>query len=244
MSRAPVWSDEVYQTGIQKYRTRQIWKMLKAKGVEPLAERDYPILSATVHASPWGAQFYGRTLPGNPDHLYLSLAPVYDSTAAFSAGLVLQGTYARPVHAFLKSCVDSKAPKSSGAQSRHVTTPSSMVGRPRWMRIPGSEMKWPVWKSVSYEVRNRRRCFKTCAIALRRSTVSLTTPGVVTHPQGRDSLSAVPAHLMGEVLLGATLRHRHMPPARLGLAGQEQVAGPLPAGTRSPGVLVSPAPPE
>ena len=112
LSRAPVWSDEVYRQGIRKFRMPHLWKMLRAKGIEPLGERDYPILSATVHASPWGARFYGRTLPGDPDRLHLSLAPVYDPAAAFSAGLVLQGTYPWPVHAFLESCAVSKAPKS------------------------------------------------------------------------------------------------------------------------------------
>ena len=112
LSRAPDWSDEVYRKGIQKFRMPYIWTMLKEKGIEPVAERDYRILSATVHSSPWGAQFYGRTLPGDPDRLYLSLAPVYDATAAFSVALVLQGTYPRPIHAFLESCAVSKAPKS------------------------------------------------------------------------------------------------------------------------------------
>ena len=90
----------------------RIWKMLKARGIEPAAERDYPVLSATVHASPWGARFYGRISPQDPDRLYLSLAPVYDSAAAFSAALVLQGTYPRPIQAFLMSCEAAKAPKS------------------------------------------------------------------------------------------------------------------------------------
>ena len=75
-------------------------------------KRDYSILSATVHASPWGARFYGRTLPGDPDRLYLSLAPVYDPAATFSTGLVLQGTYPRPIEAFLEVCAASEAPKS------------------------------------------------------------------------------------------------------------------------------------
>ena len=112
LSRVPVWSDEVYRQGIRKFRMPQIWKMLKAKDIEPLGERDYSILSATVHASPWGARFYGRSLPGDPDRLHLSLAPIYDAAATFSAGLVLQGTYPRPIHAFLTSCIASKAPKS------------------------------------------------------------------------------------------------------------------------------------
>ena len=112
LSRAPVWSDDVYRKGIQKYRMPHIWKKLKAKGIEPSAELNYPILSATVHASPWGARFYGRTLPGDPDRLYLSLAPDYDAAATFSASLVLQGTYPRPIQAFLMICVASKAPKS------------------------------------------------------------------------------------------------------------------------------------
>ena len=112
LSRAPVWSDEVYRQGIQKYRMRRIWEMLKKKDIEPLGERDYPILSATVHASPWGVRFYGRTLPGDPDRLYLNLASVYDPAAAYSACLVLQGTYPWPIHAFLESCAVSKAPKS------------------------------------------------------------------------------------------------------------------------------------
>ena len=112
LSREPVWSDEVYRRGIQKFRMRQIWKMLKEKGIEPVGERDYPILSATVHASPWGIRFYGRTLSEDPDRLHLSLAPLYDAAAAFSAVLVLQGTYPRPIHAFLESCAAAKAPKS------------------------------------------------------------------------------------------------------------------------------------
>ena len=112
LSREPVWSDEVYRRGIQKFRMRQIWKMLKEKGIEPVGERDYPVLSATVHASPWGIQFYGRTLSQAPDQLHLSLAPFYDPAAAFSAVLVLQGTYPRPIQAFLESCAAAKAPKS------------------------------------------------------------------------------------------------------------------------------------
>ena len=112
LSRAPVWSDDAYRQGIQKFRMREIWRMLRAKDIQPLAERDYSILSATVHASPWGARFYGRTLPEDPDRLYLSLTPAYDAAAAFSTVLVLQGTYPRPVHAFLESCAAAKAPKS------------------------------------------------------------------------------------------------------------------------------------
>ena len=112
LSRAPVWTDEVYRQGIRKFGMQRIWRMLKAKGVEPLGERDYPILSATVHASPWGARFYGRTLPEDPDSLHLSLAPVYDPAATFSAGRVLQGTYPSPIHAFLTVCDATKAPKS------------------------------------------------------------------------------------------------------------------------------------
>ena len=112
LSREPVWSDEVYRRGIQKFRMRQIWGKLKEKGIEPVGERDYPVLSATVHASPWGIQFYGRTLSQAPDQLHLSLAPFYDPAAAFSAVLVLQGTYPRPIQAFLESCAAAKAPKS------------------------------------------------------------------------------------------------------------------------------------
>ena len=37
-----------------------------------------------------------------------------------------------------------------------------------------------------------------------------------------------PTHLMGEVLYGAPLGHRRLPPARQRLTGQEQVARPLP----------------
>ena len=112
LSRAPVWSDEVYKQGIRKFRSPTIWKKLEEKGIEPLGRRDYSVLSATVHASPWGARFYGRTLPGDPDHLHLSLVPMYDAAATFTAGLVLQGTYPRPIHAFLLCCAAAKAPKS------------------------------------------------------------------------------------------------------------------------------------
>ena len=67
LSREPVWSDEVYRQGIQKFRMRQIWKKVGDRGIEPVGERDYPFLSATVHASPWGIQFYGRTLSEDPN---------------------------------------------------------------------------------------------------------------------------------------------------------------------------------
>ncbi len=112
LSREPVWSDEVYRRGIQKFRIRHIWNMLRNKDIEPVGERDYPFLSATVHASPWGIRFYGRTLPQDPDRIHLSMAPLYDAAAAFSAVLVLQGTYPRPIQAFLESCASAKAPKS------------------------------------------------------------------------------------------------------------------------------------
>ena len=36
-----------------------------------------------------------------------------------------------------------------------------------------------------------------------------------------------PAHLMGEVFHGATLRHCHVPPARQWLTSHEQVPGPV-----------------
>ncbi len=112
LSRAPDWSDQVYRQGIQKFRMPHIWKKLKAKGIEPLGARDYAILSATVHASPWGARFYGRTLPGDSNRLHFSLAPVYDPAATFSVGLVLQGTYPRPIHAFLAACSAAKVSTS------------------------------------------------------------------------------------------------------------------------------------
>ena len=113
LSRAPVWSDQVYRKGFEKFRMRRVWEKLKAKGVEPVGERDYSILSATVHASPWGARFFGRTLPTDPSRVYLSFAPVYDPAASFLAGLVLQGTYPRPIEAFLAICDASTAPMSA-----------------------------------------------------------------------------------------------------------------------------------
>ena len=112
LGREPVWSDKVYRKGFEKFRPSQIWKRLRDKGIEPSGERDYPVLSATVHASPWGARYYGRTLPEDPEHVYLSLLPNYDFLATFSVGLVLKGSYPRPIHAFLTSCAAARAPKS------------------------------------------------------------------------------------------------------------------------------------
>ena len=104
LSHDPIWPDKVYRQSIQKFGMRHIWQMLKEKDIEPLAERDYPILSAVVHASPWGARFFGSALPGEPDRLHLNLAPLYDAAASFSIALVLQGTYPRPIWAFLTAC--------------------------------------------------------------------------------------------------------------------------------------------
>ena len=112
LGRAPVWPDKVYRQGTQKFRMPQIWKKLRAKGIEPVAERDYAVLSATVHATPWGARFYGRILPGDPNRIHLSLAQAYDASASFSTWLILEGTYPRPIEAFLTSCTASRAPRS------------------------------------------------------------------------------------------------------------------------------------
>ena len=112
LSREPNRGDEVYSRGIKEFRLSRIWKRLKAKGIEPVGERDYSILSTTVHASPWGAQFYGRTLPGSSGRVHLSLAPTYDPAASFAAGLMLQGTYPRPIAAFLECCAVANVSKS------------------------------------------------------------------------------------------------------------------------------------
>ena len=113
LSRAPVWSDEVYRRGIQRFRMRRIWERLKEKGIEPVGERDYPILSATVHASPWGTRFYGRTLSENPDQSPSQPGTVLrPGRRILNAVLVLQGTYPRPIQAFLDSCAAARAPRS------------------------------------------------------------------------------------------------------------------------------------
>ena len=112
LSRGSEWSDRVYRRGIRKFRMRHIWEKLKEKGIDPLGEHDYPVLSATVHASPWGTRFYGRSLPGDPGRLHLSLTPIYDPAATFSIGLVLRGTYPRTIHAFLAVCSAAKVLKS------------------------------------------------------------------------------------------------------------------------------------
>lgn len=112
LSRAPIWSDQTYRRGFNKFRMSAIWPKIESQGVEPLGRRDYSILSSTVHASPWGARYYGRVLPTEPDRIYLSLAPIWDAAAAFAIGLVLQETLPRLIHAFLVGCASSRAPKS------------------------------------------------------------------------------------------------------------------------------------
>ena len=52
LSRGPDWSDKVYRQGIENFKPSQLWKQLNTKGVEPVGQSDYSILSATVHASP------------------------------------------------------------------------------------------------------------------------------------------------------------------------------------------------
>lgn len=63
-----------------------------------------------MHASPWGARYYGRVLPTEPDRIYLSLGPSWDAAEAFSIGLVLQESLPRPIEAFLMSCEKARAP--------------------------------------------------------------------------------------------------------------------------------------
>ena len=112
LGRPPNWSDNEYRQGVQKFRMPFIWRQLEKKGIEPLGQKDYAVLSATVHATSWGAQYYGRTSPEDPERLYLSFVPTYDPTAAFTIGLVLQQSYPRPIHAFLESCKATRVPRS------------------------------------------------------------------------------------------------------------------------------------
>ena len=132
LSRAPVWTDEVYRQGIRKFRMPHIWKMLRAKAIEPLGERDYSILSATVHASPWGARFYGRSLPGDPGAAstsawHRSTTQLRLSQQALCSRGHTRGRFTRS----FRFAPLLRLPGLSGAQSRHATMPSSRIGRPR-----------------------------------------------------------------------------------------------------------------
>ena len=112
LGRSPIWSDNEYRQGIQQFRMSNIWSKLKDKDIEPLGQPNQAVLSSTVHASPWGIQFFGRVLPEDPERIHLGLAPTYDPAASFTIGMVLQETYPRPIHAFLVSCENSRVPKS------------------------------------------------------------------------------------------------------------------------------------
>ena len=147
-----------------------------------MGEHDYSLLSTTVHASAWGTRFYGRIFPEDPARLHLNLAPLYDPAASFTVGLVLQGTYPRPIEAFLRVCDASTAPKAQCAPSKQTTTPSSRVGRPRWSLIRGFGLQWPMRKNGSHAGKNRRlRCERSVS-GSRRPTASLSILRVGTHP--------------------------------------------------------------
>ena len=86
-------------------------------------------------------------------------------------------------------------------------------------------------------LRNPPRLWRRERLVQGRRTVRVqslprTRYGVVhDHPHHRSlrvSFVHQPTHLMGEVLHGAPLGHRHMTPARQRLTGQEQVADALP----------------
>ena len=124
----PVCSDEVDRQGILKCRMSHIWKMLKAKGIEPLGERDYPILNGAVHASPWGALLWERLAwrPGPPPHqpgTGLRRGCLLLNRPSCSKGLI-RGRFTRSLRAVLLP----KLRSPSGAQSKHATTLSSRVG--------------------------------------------------------------------------------------------------------------------
>ena len=123
LSREPVWSDKVFRAGIHKFRTSQIWERLRGMDVEPVGQRDFPMLSAAVHASPWGIRYYGGKLSGDSDQIHLALVPNYDLVGTLMIGLALQGTYPMPIHAFLESCAASRVPRSlwRTIKARYVT---------------------------------------------------------------------------------------------------------------------------
>ena len=153
LSRAPVWTDEVYRQGINQFRMVEVWKKLREKDVEPLGQGDYHVLSATVHASPWGARFYGRVTANEPDQLHLSLAPIYDPVAAFSIGLFLQGTLPSPIHAFLVGCSAAGVPKSEyrSIQARYQTLIPQLEEKMKFDSWFGEAMTNAEWRVAGGE---------------------------------------------------------------------------------------------
>ena len=171
LSRAPVWSDEVYRRGTQKFRMRQIWKKLKEKGIEPIGERDYPILSATVHASPWGISILrtnpvrgpgpSSSQPGTvlrPSCRLLSCTrPPRDLPEAHPS-----------VPRQLRRCQSAKVPVALDQDA--LRCPDRKLADPKWTSTLGSEMKRPTRKSASHAARTQKPSLRTYNNASTRGT--------------------------------------------------------------------------
>ena len=121
LGRAPVLSDDAYREGISQFSNKNVWRRIKKKKAVPLGQRDFALLSAAVHSTPWGTRWYGTSDPGQNNVVRLSLYPIYDSATLFTVGLVLQETLPRPIEAFIQSCRVSGVPKSEfrSIETRH-----------------------------------------------------------------------------------------------------------------------------
>jgi len=86
--------------------------MIKRAGVKPISEDSYSAMSAAVHATEWGMQYYGRPVPDRPNANLPQLAPAFNANTAFWISLVTIRVMPRPVEAFLHMCGAVRAPKS------------------------------------------------------------------------------------------------------------------------------------
>lgn len=88
----------------EKYSPKQIGEKLDLKDAGLLSRRLYSDLSAAVHPTDWGVQFYGRRFLEDPKMIGLQFGPAYDPRRLFNLNALANGTLPSPVWAFLSMC--------------------------------------------------------------------------------------------------------------------------------------------
>lgn len=135
MRREPVWGDRDYRDGATQFRLTAIWDGLMRKGETPVSRQLYATLSATVHPSEWGTQFYAGRSELEAGVFALELAPSFNPSRQFWIGLMLENTLPLPVAAFLRLCETKHAPRS--------------VWRAIWHHHQDLLPSWQRWRDIN-----------------------------------------------------------------------------------------------
>ena len=105
----PALADKDYRASIRRFGARAIRNKLEEAGTPSISEEWNATLNTAVHASPWGAQYYGRRVRETTNAYLIQLAPTFDPVMGFAIGQLSQNTLPGPVEVFLRACEEPES---------------------------------------------------------------------------------------------------------------------------------------